>query len=102
MHFVGCLHRCTNYARSHKHQVQKIKMGGKSNIFIGPTFFSKLKNKLNVCSLIMLASLLLLLASLTVVVIESRKTKNRTQCGELLFVRIVERNILFNYLDSTY
>lgn len=39
----------------------------------------------------MLVSLVILLTSLTVVVIEPRKIKTRTQCGEFLFVRIVER-----------
>jgi len=54
--------------------------------------------------LIVLVGLVLLLTSLirVVVVIEPRKTKIRTQRGEFLFVRIVERNIFFNYLDSDY
>ena len=78
-----------------------MKIWGSFHIFIGPTVFSEVKNKLNFCISILLESVVLLLTSLTVV-IEPRKTKVRAQCGELHFVRIVERKILFNYLDSDY
>jgi hypothetical protein len=66
-----------------------------------PTLFSKLKNKLHVCVLILLISLVLLPTSLTAAVIVPPKIKIRTQCGEVLFVRILERNtsLVFNYLN---
>jgi len=81
--------------------LNKMKIWGSFRTFIRLIVFSEVKNKLHFCVSILLESAVRLVTSLTVV-IEPRKIKILAQCGELVFVRIVERKILFNYLDSDY